>query len=548
MAPSYLSFLALASSAAAVPYFGHGHQRHQRLHHTPAGYAADSGSVVAPVGTDAPYLPANGSSIVGPTGGSTGTGATGIATSYETAYETAYATLTSYMSQIVEPSSASSSDVPVDAAETSASSCTSSDVTVTSKVKTTVYITPSGYAASSDVVAPVSSAASENIPAYTPIEESSASVTASFEEAAPVESTQAPPAYDVPAASSSSEVAPVESSQAPPAYSEPAASSTEVAPIGPSSAPVEVPAAYSSVETSTAAAETPAPYTSEAATTSTSVEVAPVEETTTSAMIESSAPAAYSFTTTSSAPAEATSAPSYSGGNLSNKRGLSYNDASLLQCLADAGDMGWAYNWASVTDDIPAGVQFIPTLWSTSSEFTEPWAENAQAAIDSGSAYLFSFNEPDLSEQANMAVAESVAGYKEHMMPFAGKAQLGSPSVTNGGGEMGLTYLSNFLQECDGCQVDFVNVHWYDSYQNVEYFKTHVQNATDVAGGKPVFVSEFGCNDGGDEEVSGFLEEVLPWMHEQEFVVGYSYFMAREGVMVSGDEPNAVGQTYATAV
>lgn len=575
MAPSYLSVLALASSAAAVPFFGHGHLRHQHFHrpagYVPAPYETESASAVAPAGTGSPYLPANGSSIVAPSAGATGTGATGatgIATSYETAYETEYATVTSYVSQFVQPAGATSSDAAIDVAEpSSSSSCTSSDVTVTSKVKTTVYITPSGYATSSNEVAPVSDVSSSNVlstataPIIPTIESNTAISSSTSTEAAPVESDNTPPAYTVPAVPSSSEAAPIESSPAPPAYTAPVVvSSTQAAPVESSAAPpaynppsvettpvaAEVPAPVSSIETSTSAFEAPAPYSPDAAPTTTSIDIAPIEETPTSVAVEPSTPAS-SPSSTSSAPTEAPSPPSYSDGNLNAKRGLSYNDASLLPSLASAGNMGWAYNWASVTDDIPAGVEFIPTLWGTSSDFTNDWEKNAQAAIENGSGYLFSFNEPDLSTQANMDAGAAAAGYKEHMMPFAGKAQLGSPSVTNGGGEMGLTYLQNFLDACDGCQIDFINIHWYDSHQNAEYFKSHVEEAHQT-GGKPVIISEFGCTDGSDAEVSAFLEDVMPWMEQQDYVLGYSYFMAQEGVLNSGKAPSAIGQTYATCV
>ena len=49
----------------------------------------------------------------------------------------------------------------------------------------------------------------------------------------------------------------------------------------------------------------------------------------------------------------------------------------------------WAYNWASVPGGtIPKGLNFFPMLWGGSSSFTNDWAKNAQAAIDSGSTHL----------------------------------------------------------------------------------------------------------------------------------------------------------------
>lgn len=66
-----------------------------------------------------------------------------------------------------------------------------------------------------------------------------------------------------------------------------------------------------------------------------------------------------------------------------------------------------------------------------------------------------SFNEPDLSSQSNLSPAVAAAGYLTYMQPFAGKAKLGSPAITNGGGSMGLSWLSSFMTACSGCQIDF---------------------------------------------------------------------------------------------
>lgn len=48
------------------------------------------------------------------------------------------------------------------------------------------------------------------------------------------------------------------------------------------------------------------------------------------------------------------------------------------------------------------------------------------------------------------------------MMPLKGLgAGLASPAITNGGGNMGLTYLESFINECSDCSFDVINVHHY---------------------------------------------------------------------------------------
>lgn len=69
-----------------------------------------------------------------------------------------------------------------------------------------------------------------------------------------------------------------------------------------------------------------------------------------------------------------------------------------------------------------------------------------------------SFNEPDESSQSNLSPADAATAYMTYMQPFASKAKLGSPAVSNGGGTMGLSWLSSFMTACSGCQIDFVSI------------------------------------------------------------------------------------------
>lgn len=82
------------------------------------------------------------------------------------------------------------------------------------------------------------------------------------------------------------------------------------------------------------------------------------------------------------------------GGAFSGKRGVAYNDASLTQPFAASSLFGWGHNWVSSSDGLGQSFSYIPTLHNGDSQFTANWANEAQAAISSGSKYLFGFNEP----------------------------------------------------------------------------------------------------------------------------------------------------------
>ena len=75
-------------------------------------------------------------------------------------------------------------------------------------------------------------------------------------------------------------------------------------------------------------------------------------------------------------------------------------------------------------------------------------------------------------------------------MPFANRASLGAPAVSNGAG--GLPWLRDFLSACAslGCRIDFVPVHWYDSATNIAYFQNYLNEAHDAAGGRQIWLTE----------------------------------------------------------
>ncbi|KAL5325857.1 hypothetical protein ACEPPN_006991 [Leptodophora sp. 'Broadleaf-Isolate-01'] len=246
--------------------------------------------------------------------------------------------------------------------------------------------------------------------------------------------------------------------------------------------------------------------------------------------------------TTSSVAPVATTAPSTSS---SGKRGLAYNDASLLSAFTSASDVTWAYNWGSTTSSIPSNFEYTPMLWGLLPGDVGNWAEAVATALAGGSTHLLAFNEPDYSGQANLGYAEAAAGYLTYMQPYASKAKLVSPAVTNGGGEMGLTWLSNFIGACSTCTIDKVAIHWYNG-GDATAFKEYMAKAYTAGGNRPLWITEFEAS-GTDEEQAAFLTEVMAWMDETDYIERYAYFMVADGNLVSGTSLSSLGSTYATS-
>lgn len=524
-----LGLLSFATTALAAPwsYAGYGHHHH--LHPSGSGTSYASG-------TGKPY----------PAGNGTGPYGSGTAASTGFAYSTGYLTVTKV---ITEGASTPSVDA---AGYSTSSSCSTPTVSTTTTAVLTVTVSPSaanqlpsGYQASSNAFWSVPSIST---PSDYP---SASSLIAAAVPSSPV-SAPAPPAPPAPPAYSSNSAPAADHTHSHFSMPWKQHSSVEV-PSESSTTPVSTPITTSStpaapVETSSA---TPTSYsTPELLPTSYSMPaVIPTSYNIPAAAAPSynSPAAAASSSSTTAAAAASTPSSSYSGSTSGTKRGLPYNDASLTDCFAGS-KVSWAYNWGSSSDGLDTSkFEYVPQLWSGSSSFLTNWESDVKTALGSGSKYILGFNEPDLSSQANMQPGDAATAYKSYITDLFGSSgvTLGSPAVTNGGGDMGLTWLSSFLGSCSDCNIGFVALHWYDSYANTDYFKQHITQAHEQTG-LPVWVTEFGTTDGSDEQISGFLEEVMPWMDEQSFVERYAYFMASDGKLNSGSEMSSYGSTYAT--
>jgi hypothetical protein len=184
-------------------------------------------------------------------------------------------------------------------------------------------------------------------------------------------------------------------------------------------------------------------------------------------------------------------------------------------------------------------------LWGLSSGDTADWSSIATKAIAAGSTALLGFNEPDYSGQANLGYAEAATGWTTYMEPFAGKATLVSPAVTNGGSPMGLTWLENFISSCSSCTIDAVAIHWYNG-GDAAAFKTYVQQAYTAGGNRPLWITEFQAS-GTTDEQNSFLEEVIPFLDSSNMVAKYAYFMASDGILLSsGSTLSTLGETFAS--
>ena len=160
-----------------------------------------------------------------------------------------------------------------------------------------------------------------------------------------------------------------------------------------------------------------------------------------------------------------------------------------------------------------------------------------------------SFNEPDLGAQSNLSPAAAAAAWKQFMEPFAGRAKLCTPAITNGAPPaMGTGWMDSFLSECAklGCRVDAIAAHIYDSATNIGYYKNYIADLG-TRYKRPTLVTEFGAA-GSLEQQQAFLREIVPYLNGLGSVTHFAWFMTAVDNLVKEDTSlTPLGQAYASA-
>jgi hypothetical protein len=493
MSPSLkLGFLALVSTAAAVPHYGH-----NRFHKPSGGYGT---------GTGAPY----------PTGGWPGTNSTGVAHPTGTAAfpdeltttidETLTQTTTIVSTVYINPSPSGSSP---SYGEEEPSSVVPADVYPTSDDAKcggpeTIYVTATNQVTVTVTAGEASSPAVSS--AFTP-SSSAAEVVSSF---------------------SSSEAAPTGGYEAPSeSFVLPSSSSTVEDKVT-----VSIP--QKGIETPYATPEVP--VTSDA----------PVASST----------AAYVEEKSSAAPsATPSSAPVYSGGKRGlayNEAGLCSKFEGMASWAYSWGSspggklpqgvkfipMPWIKN-----EDASAWLKKVDEAVASGSNAVMGFNEVDHPA----QANLL----PDVACQKWADYMNPIAASHPDVT-IIGPSVTNAGDKAN----WGLDWYKNFMSVCPNAQWHAANIHFYDIYQEgegdsstINRFKKHIENAAKLTG-KKVWVTEFGLNEGSSaEDVAKFVKAAMQYMDGSDLVGGYSYFMVGTGPnqLVAGEGLSEIGQIYAAS-
>ncbi|KAK7741843.1 hypothetical protein SLS53_004910 [Cytospora paraplurivora] len=237
--------------------------------------------------------------------------------------------------------------------------------------------------------------------------------------------------------------------------------------------------------------------------------------------------------------------------SLNPKRGLAANEDVKIKTTSFKKDFGgnnsqvvWQYNWDSNTSNKQPFCEYVPMLW-TIPENPGVWKRHATAWIDAGTQHLLAFNEPENAGQSNIDPTTAVNAYRKYMQPFAGQVKLGAPAVSNDG----YNWMSQFLDNCTGCSIDFVPIHWYNPSFLLDDFKAFTMKMCDLVGGRPIWVTEFMPTGDNATAIAEFMKDAIAWLDQEDCVERYAYFGTADGytslLYDNGPKLSALGKAYA---
>lgn len=188
----------------------------------------------------------------------------------------------------------------------------------------------------------------------------------------------------------------------------------------------------------------------------------------------------------------------------------------------------WMYNWnIEPPDKLPAGVGFIPMVYSHRSMTHSSLARVKTKAPTRGYKELLGFNEPDAETQGDTSVEQALDAWPKLQ---ATSLRLGSPATVHPDNEWMIAFMKGVEER--KLRVDFVCMHSYGG-PGVESLVSKIQKVHKMFK-RPIWITEFAVADWDaktpaenrhkPERIAEFVSELLPKLEAMEIVERYAWF------------------------
>mmetsp|Transcript_4477 Transcript_4477/g.8256 ORF Transcript_4477/g.8256 Transcript_4477/m.8256 type:complete len:332 (-) Transcript_4477:541-1536(-) len=203
-----------------------------------------------------------------------------------------------------------------------------------------------------------------------------------------------------------------------------------------------------------------------------------------------------------------------------------------------------ASSTATTTAADEAVIDFLPMFWGY---YRKSFKANLERVIRRNPIMILGFNEPDQKDQSNLPVVKALVAWSilqdrvramedNEKGPTIARPRrrilLVSPSCANPLGPWMEAFMNN-IENNPGWWVDVIGVHHYGG-PSADVFQQRMRTIYEKYGRRPVLITELGVADWQaktvetnkfkPETVLHFMQTVLPWMEEQEWLIGYCWF------------------------
>jgi hypothetical protein len=217
----------------------------------------------------------------------------------------------------------------------------------------------------------------------------------------------------------------------------------------------------------------------------------------------------------------------------------------------------WYLDWSTSPEGItaPAGVHFVAMIWGAGSMSATDLSEAKHYG-----PYLLTFNEPDLSSQAHMTVAQALALWPK--LEATG-LQLASPAVATGAATPG-GWLDRFIRGAANrhYRVNFIALHWYGSdfktSDAVAQLRSYLVAVHHRYPTKPIWLTEYSLiNFGNDPQYpsgaqqAAFVSASISMLDGLPYLARFAWFALptagaqSTGLYGPGAVPTAAGKAFA---
>ncbi len=223
------------------------------------------------------------------------------------------------------------------------------------------------------------------------------------------------------------------------------------------------------------------------------------------------------------------------------KRGAAFSTGTSTGFWADNIknlNSNWYYTWGTTSGldpDAPKGIEFVPMFWSHANVTQSNIDLVNEMYRDGKIFFVLGFNEPDLSSEANMTVAQALDDWEILSNKLDRGIKLVSPATCYPGG-IG-NWFDQFMQGVQqrNLRMDYIALHIYMG-QNPDTYANQVKSISNKYG-KRIWITEFAPRD--DNATSGkpetnhysadwiyanFMPQVLSSYESMNEVYRYSWF------------------------